>query len=212
MQNLFTKEFDLKAAESADGEVVAYLTTFKNADQVGDIIETGALDKFVQAFDPETKKLPMLFNHNSSSIVGEWKTLEIDDYGVKGTGILYTETSLGKDIQSLLKRKAVAAVSIGFKSNDYETLKTGGRKFKSIDLVETSIVLNPANKSAVVLSVKSDDGFIETKALKAVLKEAGLNRDEIEALFQQGWKGLKNLRNENAATEEFVAAIKQFKL
>ncbi|MBQ2262728.1 MAG: HK97 family phage prohead protease [Loktanella sp.] len=212
MSNLIIKEFDLKAAESADGEVVAYLTTFKNVDQVGDIIETGALDEFVNSFDPDSAKLPMLFNHDTSSIVGEWKTLEIDDHGVKGTGILYTETTLGKDIQALLRRKAVAAVSIGFRSNDYEILPKGGRKFHQLELVETSIVLNPANKSAVVISVKSDDGFIETKALKSVLKQAGLTRNEIEALFQHGWKGLKNLRDEQAGTEELVAALKQFKL
>lgn len=212
MNDLIIKQFDLKAAESADGEVVAYLTTFKNEDSVGDIIETGALDDFIKSFDPEVQKLPMLYNHNVSSIVGEWKTLEVDAIGVKGTGVIYTETTLGKDIQALLRRKAVAAVSIGFSSNNFQKLDSGGRIFKSIKLVETSIVLNPANKGARVLSVKSEDGFIETKALKTVLKDAGLTRNEIEALFQQGWKGLINLRDNDAATEEIVTALKQFKL
>lgn len=215
MSELITKElvFELKSEEVAEGEVVAYLTTFKNEDLVGDIIEVGALDDFVKDFDPEVEKLPMLFNHDSSSIIGEWKTLEIDAYGVKGTGIIYTETTQGKDVLALLRRKAVAAVSIGFKVMEpYERLPSGGRKFKKIGLVETSIVLRPANKSAQVLSVKSEDGFIETKALKTVLKDAGLTRNEIEALFNQGWKGLKNLRNDEAETEEIVTALKQFKL
>lgn len=212
MKDLFKKEFSLSAAESADGEVVAYLTTFNNVDKVGDIIRTGALDDFVKSFDPTVNKLPMLYNHDVSSIAGEWKTLEIDEIGVKGTGILYTETTLGKDIHSLLKRKAVAAVSIGFRSNDHKILPTGGYEFKSIDLVETSIVLNPANPEARILSVKSEDGLIETKALKSVLKEAGLTRNEIEALFHTGWKGLKNLRADETGVEELVTALKTFKL
>lgn len=210
---LITKEFALKSAESDnDGEVTAYLTTFENLDAVGDIIKSNALDDFVSSFDPETKKLPMLYNHNTSSILGEWKLLEIDDYGLKGTGILYTETTLGKDVQSLLKRKAVASVSIGFRSSDYNKLPSGGREFNKIDLVETSIVLNPANPQAKVLSVKSDDGFIETKDLKSLLKDAGLTRNEIEALFQSGWKGLVNLRSTETDSEEILSALKTFKL
>lgn len=212
MKELITKKFDLKAAESVDGEIVAYLTTFENEDEVGDIIKRGALDDFVASFDPTKQKLPMLFNHDTSAIVGEWKHLEIDDYGVKGTGILYTETTQGKDVQALLKREALAAVSIGFTSDDYDDLPGGGVAFHKIELVETSIVLRPANKHATVLSVKSEDGFIETKKLKTVLKQAGLKRDEIEALFNFGWKGLVNLRTEDEQTEELVAVLKTFKL
>lgn len=212
MEELFTKDFDLKAAEGADGEVVAYLTTFENEDKVGDIIKVGALDAFVKNFDPEVQKLPMLYNHNVSSIIGEWKALEVDANGVKGTGILYTETTQGSDVYKLLKREAVASVSIGFRSQDYDVLKSGGRSFNEIELVETSIVLNPANPKAQILSVKSEDGFIQTKSLKAVLKDAGLNRNEIEALFQHGWKGLVNLRANEAEAEDFVSILKDFKL
>lgn len=212
MNEVITKQFDLNAAESADGEVVAYLTTFGNEDQVGDIIKAGALDEFIESFDPEQVKLPMLYNHDVASIIGEWKLLEVDDYGVKGTGILYTETTQGKDVQALLKRKAVASVSIGFRSSDYEKLPSGGRQFNKLELVETSIVLNPANKQAQVLSVKSEDGFIEVKNLKAILKQAGLTRNEIDSLFQHGWKGLVNLRADEAETDDLVAVLKNFKL
>jgi HK97 family phage prohead protease len=212
MSELFTKQFILKAEESADGEVVAYLTSFNNEDLVGDIIMPGALDDFVKIFDPDIKKLPMFYEHDSKSIIGEWTTLEVDEFGVKGTGVLYTETTKGKDIQALLKRKAVAAVSIGFRSNDFEKNDRGGHNFNKVNLVETSIVLNPANPNAKILSVKSENGFIETKALKTVLKEAGLNRNEIEALFNEGWKGLKNLRQFENTAEEIAAVLKQFKL
>lgn len=212
MDEVFTKSYDLEVAESTDGEIVAYLTTFNNPDSVGDIIAPGALDEFVKSFDPDVTKLPMLYEHDTKSVIGEWKTLEIDEVGVKGTGILYTETTLGKDVQALLKRNAVASVSIGFKSNSFDRLSNGGKLFKTIELFETSVVLNPSNKNAKVLYVKSEDGMIETKALKSVLKDAGLTRNEIEALFHSGWKGLKNLRANETGTEELVAVLKSFKL
>lgn len=211
-QEIITKSFDLIDAECSDGEVVAYLTSFKNEDLVGDIINPGALDRFVASFDPQAKKLPMLLNHDRSAIIGEWNALEIDDFGVKGKGILYTETTMGKDVQALLKRKAIKSASIGFYSTDYKKLSNGAREFDDIELIETSIVLFPANPKAQVISVKSADGLIETKALKVVLGEAGLTRSEIEALFQFGWKGLVNLRNTEAETDSIVTALKNFKL
>jgi HK97 family phage prohead protease len=210
--DLITKQFDLSAEELVDGEVSAYLTTFENSDLVGDVIKTGALDDFVAGFDPELKKLPMLYEHSTASIIGEWKSLEIDEVGLKGTGILYTETSTGKDVQALLKRKALASVSIGFRSSSFEKNDQGGRNFKSVELVETSIVLNPCNTNASVLSVKSEDGMIETKALKTLLKDAGLTRSEINALFDGGWKSLTNLRVETEQTNSLIEALKNFKL
>lgn len=213
MSELITKEFTFKSAEvSDDGEVVAMLTTWENPDVVGDIMSKGCLDEFVQNFNPETKKLPMFFNHNPNQIIGEWKAVELTDEGAVGKGIIYLDVSIGKDTQALLKRKAVASVSIGFRSKDYEKNSIGGRTFKSIELMETSIVANPANPKALVLSVKSEDGFIETKALKELLLDAGLTRFEIDALFNGGWKSLKNLREDSANKEALIEVLSNFKL
>lgn len=216
MTEIIEKEFvkELSDMEYVDDEktITAYLTTFENSDVVGDVIKTGALDDFVEKFDPEKQKLPMLYGHDTKSIIGEWVKLEIDEYGVKGTGVLYTETSLGDDVYKLLKRKAVASVSIGFSSSDYDVEEDGSRTFKTIVLRETSVVLNPANPQAKILSVKSADGMIETKALKSVLKEAGLTNREAEALFLHGWKGLKNMRQADDDAESLINILKEFKL
>jgi HK97 family phage prohead protease len=213
LSKLFTKNITVKADEVTEGEVVAWLTTYSNEDAVGDIIEPGALDQFIASFDPAKSKLPMLFSHDPSKIIGEWKTLQSDQYGVKGTGILYTETTLGSDVLALLKRQAVASVSIGFKSTDYDEMPGGGYSFKQVDLVETSIVLNPANDQARVVSVKSAEGRIETFRLKHVLRDAGLNSKEIDALFHQGWKGLVDLRkSETGDQPDLVETLLNFKL
>ena len=196
--DLIVKEIPASLEEISDeGKVRAYLTTFGNKDQVGDVITKNALDQFIKDFDPAIEKLPMLFGHSTTQIVGEWKSLEVTDDGVIGEGEIYTETSLGKDILALLKRKMLKAVSIGFKSNDYESLSNGGRQFNEIQLREASVVLNPCNLNAEVLSVKSaESDLIEPSKLKTVLKQSGMSRKEIEALFAKGWCGLKELRGD----------------
>lgn len=200
---LITKELPTSVEEvTDDGEVVAYLSTFENTDKVGDVIARGAFDDFIMSFDPEVTKLPMLYGHQNTKLIGEWVDLKVDDKGLIGRGVIYKETTQGADVHALLKRKALSAVSIGFRSNDYESLSSGGRQFNKVELVETSIVLNPCNPAAEILSVKSDDGLIAVSDLKSVLRNAGLNRAEIEALFNDGWVGIKQLRSSEEVEEK----------
>lgn len=199
-------------ANAPVGTISAYLTTFGNSDVVDDIMAKGSLDSFIAKFNPAAKKLPMFYEHDHTSIIGEWTDLKADEHGVVGTGVLYTETTKGSDVYKLMKRDAVSSVSIGFRSSDFTKNDDGGRTFNEIELVETSVVLNPANDQAQIMSVKSDDGFIETAALKKHLIEGGLTKAECEALFLNGWKGLKMLRTEDAHTETLAEALKGFKL
>ncbi len=212
---MISKSIPLRIEAKADaptGSISAYLTTFGNSDVVDDIMAKGSLDSFIAKFNPQAKKLPMFYEHDHTSIIGEWTDLKADEHGVVGTGVLYTETTKGSDVYKLMKRDAVSSVSIGFRSSDFTKNEDGGRTFNEIELVETSVVLNPANDQAQIMSVKSDDGFIETAALKKHLIEGGLTKAECEALFLNGWKGLKMLRTEDAHTETLAEALKGFKL
>ena len=199
-------------ADAPSGTISAYLTTFGNSDVVDDIMAKGSLDKFIAKFNPSAKKLPMLLEHDNASIIGEWTSLKADEHGVVGEGTLYTETTKGSDVYKLMKRGAVSSVSIGFRSSDFEKNDDGGRTFNEIELVETSVVLNPANDQAQIMSVKSNDGFIETAALKKHLIEGGLTKAECEALFLSGWKGLKMLRQEDVKQQTLAEALASFKL
>jgi hypothetical protein len=212
---MISKSIPLRVETKADapaGTISAYLTTFGNSDVVADIMAKGSLDSFIAKFNPATKKLPMFYEHDHKSIIGEWTDLKADEHGVVGTGTLYTETTKGSDVYKLMKRDAVSSVSIGFRSADFEKNDDGGRTFNEIELVETSVVLNPANDQAHIMSVKSDDGFIETAALKKHLIEGGLTKAECEALFLNGWKGLKMLRTKDAGVESLAEALAGFKL
>ena len=212
---LINKSIPLQIEAKADapaGTISAYLTTFGNSDVVADIMAKGSLDSFIANFNPVAKKLPMFYEHDHTSIIGEWTGLKADEHGVVGDGVLYTETTKGSDVYKLMKRDAVSFVSIGFRSTDFEKNDDGGRTFNEIELVETSVVLTPANDQAQIMSVKSADGFIETAALKKHLIEGGLTKSEVEALFMEGWKGLKNLREADKHHETLAAALASFKL
>ncbi len=212
---MISKSIPLKIEAKGDaqaGVISAYLTTFGNNDVVNDIMAKGSLDNYISKFDAASKKLPMFYEHDHTSIIGEWTDLKADEHGVVGTGVLYTETTKGSDVYKLMKRDAVSSVSIGFRSDDFEKNDDGGRTFNHIELVETSVVLNPANDQAQIMSVKSDDGFIETSALKKHLIEGGLTKAECEALFLNGWKGLKMLRASDVKAEALAEALKGFKL
>ena len=212
---MISKSIPLQIEAKADapaGTISAYLTTFGNSDVVADIMSKGSLDKFIAKFNPAAKKLPMFYEHDHTSIIGEWTGLKADEHGVVGEGVLYTETTKGSDVYKLMKRNAVSSVSIGFRSSDFEKNDDGGRTFNEIELVETSVVLNPANDQAQIVSVKSNDGYIETAALKKHLIEGGLTKAECEALFLNGWKGLKMLRETDIKAETLAEALKSFKL
>ena len=90
------------------------------------------------------------------------------------------DTSLGNDTRVLLRRGVLDSVSIGFKSNDYEYNDDGTRTFKSIELVEASVVDVPANSQAVVTDVKSADGSLDFNALKDNLRKSGLSKKQSE--------------------------------
>ena len=106
-------------ADTPDGTLSAYLPTFGNSDVVEDVMAKGSMDSFIAKFNPMAKKLPMFYEHDHTSIIGEWTDLKSDEHGVVGTGVLYTETTKGSDVYKLMKRNAVSSVSIGFRSSDY---------------------------------------------------------------------------------------------
>ena len=171
--------------------ITAYVTTYGNEDVVKDVVEKGAADKFVANFDGS---LPMLLNHDVSQIIGVWTKFESDDYGLKGYGEL-NETTLGKDVQMLIKDGMLADVSIGFRAIDYELKDNGGRLFKEIDLFETSVVLFPANRRANITSVKDEDGRIDIRKLESILRDVKLTQKERKLLLAGGVKELMKQRD-----------------
>ena len=191
-----------------EGKLVAYVTTFNNSDVVGDIMAPGSLDKFVKEFNETEKQLPMLWQHDKNELIGEWTKFEINSRGVKGYGEIFTDVTRGNDVRNLIRRGAVGSVSVGFRSKNYEQLDNGGRLFKEIELVETSVVVNPANPKARIVSAKNEDASINIRNLEKALREAGLSRTESQLVLTGKARELRDALRKEAVKKELIAKLK----
>ena len=212
---LITKSLDtpleVHKFDGDEGQLTAYVTTFGNTDKEGDIIAPGALDKFIANFkNTPGSTLPMLWQHNQTEVIGEWTDFTINSRGVKGTGEIFTDVTRGNDVRNLIKRGAVGSVSIGFRSKDYEVRNNGeGFLFKEIELIETSVVLNPANPRAKITSAKTEDGQIDLRKLEKALREAGLSRKESMTLISKGKEGLREVVDQDQKNKMFINNLSQ---
>lgn len=164
LNNERIKEFVVKASADEAFTFEGYLSTFGNADCVGDVIEHGA-------FDDSLKKkavVPMLFNHDRNSIIGKME-LSVNSVGLYVTAYLAENIQKAQEVYELLKFGALDSMSIGMRVNEYEPIDKadpwGAWLIKSAEVLEGSVVTIPANDQAVITSVKDDTEDV-IKALK----------------------------------------------
>ncbi|AMA58892.1 HK97 family phage prohead protease [Bradyrhizobium sp. CCGE-LA001] len=148
-------EFDTKSL-SEDGTFSGYASRFGVTDLGRDVVMPGAFTKTLQ----QSSKLKMLLQHEPGKPVGVWKSLVEDNIGLKVTGQLVLDTSLGRDTYALLKAGALDGLSIGYvsKKDSFDRAKNV-RRLEEIDLFEISIVTFPMLPSATVERVKARSDF-----------------------------------------------------
>ncbi|WP_062119208.1 HK97 family phage prohead protease [Sphingobium sp. MI1205] len=205
-------QFDLREFKFAEGgdtmSLEGYGAVFGNVDSYGDVIEPGAFAKTL-AHHKTAGTLPqMLLEHGFSASplpVGKWTEMSEDGHGLKVKGEILP-TSEGKDTYIALKAKAITGLSIGYRPVEFEMRakpEDPRRRLKSVDLVEVSIVGNPANGKARVASVKSADAIITIRDLEDTLREAGFSKSE--ALAVCGRFQAKTDRRDSGADAATVA-------
>jgi hypothetical protein len=162
---------DLKRdAVATTGEFSGHGAVFSNVDQGGDVIQPGAFAKTLRDHTSRGTLPPMLWSHDSKTVIGKWDLLREDDHGlfVKGT---LAPTEKGQEIRTLLKMGAVSGMSIGYVPTDSDYNRDGNRVLKQIDLHEISIVAMPMNRSAIVTTAKAH-GVESIRDYERLMKEA----------------------------------------
>lgn len=163
-----------------------YGAAFNNIDSYGDVIAPGAFAAFIG--DVKSGKQPwpsMLSQHGGFGLtaedmtpVGVWTSLSEDASGLIVTGQL-ADTPRGREMHSLMKmspRPAIDGLSIGYIPKEFEprSKPTDPRRLlKRIDLVEISPVTFPANRKALIGSVKSLEDLNSLAEIEECLREAG---------------------------------------
>jgi HK97 family phage major capsid protein/HK97 family phage prohead protease len=168
---LEVKEFD-----DGDERVIRGIATTPSPDRVGDIVEPLG----VQFKNP----LPLLWQHEADKPVGLVTFEKPTKKGIAFEARLPKNLEPGKlkerveEAWQSVKAGLVRAVSIGFRTLEYEIIKdTGGIKFNKSEVMELSLVTIPANADATINSIKSFDTGLDKAR---ILDEDEITKETIE--------------------------------
>lgn len=185
-----TKQIALEAVQlkaDGDGQFAGYASVFGGLDSYGDTIEPGAYEKTLENRD---RPIRMRWNHYGP-VVGKYTEIKEDDTGLWVRGELTPGHSVAEDVYASLKHGAIDGLSIGYRVRDYD-MDGNVRRLKEIDLVEISVVEEPADLGARVGDVK--DHYIaelieqvdSLKDAEAMMREAfGLSRGQATSLVSR---------------------------
>lgn len=147
-----------------------YASVFGGIDSYGDTIEQGAYKNTLEARD---RPIRMRWNH-FGDIIGKWTNIREDEKGLYVEGELTPGHSKAQDVFASLKHGAIDGLSIGYRVKQSEQLGGERRLLKEIDLVEISVVEEPADISAKIGEVKSLlDKAASIKEVENLLRDVG---------------------------------------
>lgn len=138
--------FEVKALDDS-WEVSGYASTFGGQpDSYGDIIAAGAFTDSIAA-----RKTRLRLQHEIP--IGVELDLKEDDHGLFGRWKI-SQTASGAEARQLALDGVLAALSIGYLTEDAEFREDGVRVIRKATVYEVSMVDIPANESAVITNVK----------------------------------------------------------
>lgn len=189
-------------ADQKFGYFEGYGAIFGNVDACGDVIERGA-------FTDTLKKdgMPaMLLQHDTDDVIGAFTDAQEDERGLYLKGAINLDVQKGREAYSLLKQKALKALSIGYMTQDYVYDQTTGvRTLKKVKLLEVSIVTFPANDKAKITAVKFIPKTI--REFEKWLRDSGFGKAQAKAIASDGWQGLETIQRD--ADEEVLDNVRR---
>jgi HK97 family phage prohead protease len=166
--------FELRAVEGGDGMTfTGYAAVFNSPSEPLPFIERIAPGAFKRSLKARND-IKLLYNHDTGAVLGSTRAgtlkLEEDNYGLRVTAVL-PETTLGKDVRTLVQRGDVSAMSFGFSvPANGDSWNTDGteRTLRSVRIHEVSIVAFPAyQQTAGTATVRSFDGVAKRTEVDA---------------------------------------------
>ena len=162
-------KINIKTNKNGALEFSGYASVFNGVDAFGDTVLPGAYENTIKN---RLRPIRMRWNH-FGPVIGKWIELKEDDTGLFVTGELTPEHSTAEDVGALLKHGSVDGLSIGYKIVDSEPKDEPGEILKELELVEISVVEEPADRSALVSEVKSCIENASTiRELETLLRDA----------------------------------------
>jgi HK97 family phage prohead protease len=197
-----TKQIGLEAVElKFDGEKMSfagYASIFGGVDAYGDTIQKGA---YAKTLKNRERPIRLRFNHYGP-VIGKFLSLAEDQKGLYVEGSLTPGHSVAEDVHASLKHGAIDGLSIGYRVKAFDQTSEGRRLLKEIDLIEISVVEEPADLGAKIGEVKSIlDAAESLKEIESLLRDAGgFSRTDATALVAR----IKSLYQREADAETRV--------
>lgn len=162
-----------------DGEGMkfsGYASKFNGIDSYGDTIMPGA---YKVTLKDRERPVRMRWNHYGP-VIGKWTTIKEDEKGLYVEGELTPGHRVAEDVYASMKHGAVDGMSIGYRVVA-EKQRENVRELHEIQLVEISVVEEPADLGAQVAGVKHLNALIEDltsyKEAESLMREsAGFSR------------------------------------
>jgi len=171
-----TKRLPLESLDlkMVDGEMkfAGYASVFGGVDAYGDTIDPKAYDRTIKRKNSD-RPIRMRWNH-FGPVIGKWTAMRVDEKGLYVEGELTPNHSVASDVFASMKHGSVDGMSIGYMPKKIEVLGDGKRLLKEIELVEISVVEEPADTGAKINDVKAlIDEATSLKEIETLLREAG---------------------------------------
>lgn len=161
-----------------------YASVFGGVDSYGDTIEKGAYRK---TLSDRERPIRMRWNH-FGDIIGKWTDIREDEKGLYVVGELTKGHSVAENVYASLKHGAIDGMSIGYWVVDGKDNQHGGQNLKEIELIEISVVEEPADLNATVSGVKN---FKSLKEYEKALRDVGFSQSQAKMFVS----GIKNHRD-----------------
>lgn len=176
---------EVKFDDDTPGTFEGYASVFGGVDSYGDTILPGAYRKTLKRKAGD-RPIRMRWNH-WGPVIGKWIEIGEDEKGLRVKGELTPGHSVAGDVYASLKHGAIDGMSIGYRPVQIRDLGDGRRELKEIELVEISVVEEPADLGARVGGIKSVvDSMTSFKEIEAWLREAqGFSRADSGALLHR---------------------------
>jgi len=208
-------KMDASQFEFDDDErmIKGYASVFGGVDSYGDTVAKGA---YMETLQDRERPVRMRWNH-FGPVIGKWTKMMEDDKGLYVEGKLTPGHSVAEDVYASLKFGAVDGLSIGYIPKEYQDDQDGMRTLTEIELIEISVVEEPADLGAKIDEVKAINEVIsQAESLKdaeACLRDAcGLSRSSAKAIVSQ----IKTLSQRDAeskdSTDDGVTATLNWRL
>jgi uncharacterized protein len=173
--------FELREVEGSDGMTfTGYAAVFNAPSEplpFTERIAPGAFKRSLRA----RNDIKLLWNHDTGQVLGSTRAgtlkLEEDTYGLRVTAVL-PDTTLGRDVRTLVQRGDVNAMSFGFSvpaNGDSWNTEGTERTLRSVRIHEVSIVAFPAYQQT--------SGTATVRSYDAVANRAEVDADQLADAF-----------------------------